>query len=110
MNSRSDESKGKLIIISGPSGVGKTTVVNQLLQECPLELELSVSATTRPIRPGEVDGKNYHFLTNEDFDRRRDAGEFLEYVEVFGRGHWYGTLRKTVSTSLRAGKWIVLEN
>ena len=100
---------GKLIIISGPSGVGKTTVLKQLFADCPLPLEPSVSATTRSQRPGEVDGQSYHFLDSDDFQRRREAGAFLECVEVFGRGHWYGTLREPVQTALTGGKWIVLE-
>ena len=100
---------GKLIIISGPSGVGKTTVLKQLFATCPLPLKPSVSATTRTLRPGEVDGQSYHFLDPADFQRRRDAGEFLECIEVFGRGHWYGTLREPVQTGMEAGKWIVLE-
>ena len=102
-------STGKLIIVSGPSGVGKTTVLKQLYDTCPLPLEPSVSATTRPLRAGEVDGQSYYFLDAEDFDRRRSAGEFLECIEVFGRGHWYGTLREPVETALAGGKWIVLE-
>ena len=102
-------STGKLIIVSGPSGVGKTTVLKRLLAECPLPLEPSVSATTRPQRPGEVDGQSYFFLDADDFQRRREADAFLECVEVFGRGHWYGTLCEPVKTGLEAGKWIVLE-
>jgi len=102
-------STGKLIIVSGPSGVGKTTVLKRLLAECPLPLEPSVSATTRPQRPGEVDGQSYFFLDADEFQRRREADAFLECVEVFGRGHWYGTLREPVKTGLEAGKWIVLE-
>ena len=102
-------SVGKLIIISGPSGVGKTTVLKQLFAKCSLPLEPSVSATTRPQRPGEVDGQSYHFLAPDDFERRREAGAFLECIEVFGRGHWYGTLREPVQTGMTAGKWIVLE-
>jgi guanylate kinase len=100
---------GKLIIISGPSGVGKTTVLKNLFADCPLPLVESVSATTRPKRPGETDGQSYHYLTQEEFDRRRENNEFLESCEVFGRGHWYGTLRETVNTSLKQGNWIVLE-
>jgi guanylate kinase len=69
----------------------------------------SVSATTRPQRPGETDGKSYFFLTDEEFQRRRDAGDFLECVEVFGRGFWYGTLKQTVTSGLEAGNWILLE-
>ena len=100
---------GQLIIISGPSGVGKTTVVRRLVQACSLPLELNVSATTRPPRDGEADGRDYHFLDFEEFQRRRQEGEFLECCEVYGRGEWYGTLRKGVETSLRHGKWVILE-
>lgn len=100
---------GKLIIISGPSGVGKSTVVKQLIQQCALPLELSVSATTRPRRADDKAGVNYHFLADEEFQRRAANGEFLEYVEVFGRGYWYGTLKDQVSTGLNSGKWIILE-
>jgi len=100
---------GKLVIISGPSGAGKTTVVKRVLQECPLPLMLSVSATTRAPRPGERDGIDYHFLSQEEFARRRDQGDFLECKEVFGRGDWYGTLREPVTAGLAQGKWVVLE-
>ncbi|HUE70561.1 MAG TPA: guanylate kinase, partial [Pirellulaceae bacterium] len=68
-------SRGGLAVISGPAGAGKSTVVRQLLTECSLPLVLSVSATTRPPRPGEVDGIHYHFLSHEEFARRRQAGE-----------------------------------
>ena len=72
-------------------------------------LTLSVSATTRAPRPGEQNGIDYWFLADDDFQRRRQHGEFLECFEVFGRGHWYGTLRETVTSSLQQGKWVVLE-
>ena len=104
-----DTASKRLIIISGPSGVGKTTVVRKLLEDCPLPLKLSVSATTRPRRPGEVEGQNYHYLTDAEFARRRENGDFLEAIEVFGRGHWYGTLKETVTTGLNEGNWIILE-
>jgi guanylate kinase len=100
---------GKLVIISGPSGAGKSTVVRQVLDNCPLPLELSVSATTRPPRAGEVEGVDYFFLTHDEFARRRAAGDFLECKEVFGRGDWYGTLNSTVTAGLKHGKWVVLE-
>jgi len=106
MTSPSDE--GRLIVISGPSGVGKTTVVRQLFAQCP-RLVASVSATTRPPRPDEQNGRDYHFLSSEEFDRRRQAGDFLESCEVFGRGYWYGTLKSEVTPRLAAGKWVVLE-
>lgn len=100
---------GKLVVISGPSGAGKTTVLKRVLGGCPLPLSLSVSATTRSPRPGEIDGKDYHFLSPEKFALRREAGEFLECFEVFSRGYWYGTLASEVTSSLKAGKWVVLE-
>jgi guanylate kinase len=100
--------RGKLVVISGPSGAGKTTLLARLLARLP-QLKPSVSATTRPPRPGERDGVDYHFLTPQEFERRRAAGEFLECFEVFGRGYWYGTLRSEVSPSLAAGKSVVVE-
>ena len=98
-----------LIVLSGPSGVGKSTVLRGLLERFPDRLRLSVSATTRPPRPGETDGVDYHFLSPEEFQRRRQAGEFLECFEVFGRGHWYGTLLDEVRPSPGDRKWVVLD-
>lgn len=100
---------GKLVVISGPSGVGKSTVVKEVLARFPKNLRMSVSATTRPPRPGEQNGVDYHYLSQEEFTRRREAGEFLESVEVFGQGHWYGTLETEVRPSLEAGQWVILE-
>lgn len=100
---------GRLVVISGPSGVGKSTVVREVLRRLGDRLALSVSATTRPPRPGEQDGVHYHFLTHDQFQARRAAGEFLECAEVFGRGHWYGTLHSEVRSSLAQGKWVILE-
>jgi guanylate kinase len=104
----SSAKRGKLIVISGPSGAGKTTLLRRLFQECP-GLKSSISATTRPPRPGEVDGVDYYFLSPEEFHRRQTAGEFIESCEVFGHGHWYGTLAAEVAPSLAAGQSIVLE-
>ncbi len=104
-----EPSRGKLVVLSGPSGAGKSTVVRRLLASCPLPLVLSVSATTRPALPGERDGREYHFLTDEEFARRRDCGDFLECFEVFSKGYWYGTLHREVVTSLEEGKWVLLE-
>jgi guanylate kinase len=101
--------RGRLVIISGPSGVGKSTLVPRVMARCRRPLELSVSATTRPPRAGERDGVEYHFLTPQEFAARRQRDEFLESCEVFGRGHWYGTLRSEVEPRLAAGKWVVLE-
>lgn len=101
--------KGKLVIISGPAGAGKSTVVRRLVEQCNLPLTLSISATTRQPRPSERDGVDYHFLTLADFEQRRQQGDFLECKEVFGLGYWYGTLRSEVTTGLNAGKWVILE-
>jgi guanylate kinase len=100
---------GKLVVISGPSGVGKSTVVRQVLEQLGDRIYLSVSATTRPPRPDERDGVDYYFLSDAEFQRRREGGDFLECVEVFGRGHWYGTLWSEVRSSLARGKWVILE-
>lgn len=100
---------GKLVIISGPSGAGKSTVVRELLSCGALPLRLSVSATTRAPRDGEVDGVHYHFLSHQEFAQQKEAGAFLECKEVFGRGDWYGTLKSEVDAGFAAGKWMVLE-
>ena len=101
--------KSHLLVVSGPSGVGKQTVLHRVFAESGLPLVWSVSATTRKPRPGEVDGKDYHFLSPDEFETKRLAGEFLECFEVFGAGTWYGTLRKTVEDGLAADQWVVLE-
>lgn len=100
---------GRLVIISGPAGAGKSTIVRRLLHECPMPLQLSVSATTRQRRPQEADGIDYHFLSQQEFARRRTEGEFLECKEVFGRGDWYGTLKSEVESGFALGNWIILE-
>ncbi len=109
MMAESGNAMGRLVIISGPSGVGKSTVVSRLIAECGLPLKLSISATTRPIRSDDNPGQNYIFLSEEEFQSRIQAGAFLEYAEVFGRGHWYGTLKDQVTTGLNQGNWIILE-
>ena len=100
---------GRLVVVSGPSGVGKSTVLRRLLQCAPVPLTTSVSATTRAPRPGEKDGVDYHFLTPERFEEHRAAGDFLECFQVFGHDHWYGTLRSEVEPRLAAGQWVLLE-
>lgn len=81
---------GPLIIVSGPAGVGKTTVIGEVLKQCSKPVRVAVTATTRAPRTGEVDGINYHFLTKEKFEQEIAAGSFLEHAIVHGRDH-YGT-------------------
>ncbi len=104
-----DNSHGKLVVVSGPSGVGKSTLLARVLERSDLPLAMSVSATTRPPRPGERDGVDYHFLDEDDFAARRERGEFIECFEVFGKGHWYGTLASEVAPRLEKGNWVILE-
>jgi guanylate kinase len=96
----------RLFVVSGPSGVGKGTLVSRVRGRRP-DLGLTVSATTRQPRPGEVDGTSYYFLSVEDFEQRVAAGEFLEWANVFGNR--YGTLRSEVDRNLDAGKSVILE-
>ena len=93
-------------VITGPSGVGKGTLIRGVMDRVG-DLELSVSATTRPPRVGEVDGVDYHFLSRQQFDRRVAAGEFLEHADY--AGNHYGTLRSELEDRLRAGRPVVLE-
>jgi len=97
----------RVVILSAPSGGGKTTIGQRLLRERPADLGYSVSATTRPPRPGEQDGEAYHFLTRAEFERRRAAGEFLESAEY--AGHLYGTLRSEVERLLQSGRHVVMD-
>jgi guanylate kinase len=96
----------KVFVITGPSGVGKGTLIRGLLERVP-ELELSVSATTRAPRPGEEDGVDYHFLTSERFESRVNAGDFVEHASY--SGNRYGTLRSELERRLAAGAGVVLE-
>jgi guanylate kinase len=96
----------RVFVITGPSGVGKGSLIRALRERMP-ELALSVSATTRPPRPGEEDGREYHFLSEEEFERRARAGDFVEHAHYSGRR--YGTLRSELERHLEAGHPVVLE-
>jgi guanylate kinase len=96
----------RVFVITGPSGVGKGTLIRGLRQRMS-ELELTVSATTRPPRPGEHEGVDYHFLTPDQFASRVQAGDFLEHAEY--SGHRYGTLRSEIDRRLERGAPVVLE-
>ena len=100
-----DGKKGDVVIISGPSGVGKSTICLELVKQ--IGAFLSVSATTRPQAEAEVNGKDYWFLSQEEFQKRLEAGRFLEHAEVFG--NLYGTPREDVQQALAKGKTVILE-
>lgn len=95
-----------VVVVSGPSGAGKSSFVKVLLDEGP-ELQYSVSATTRARRSHETDGRDYFFLSREEFTRRADAGEFVEWAHV--HGEMYGTLRTQTDEALRQGKNVLLD-
>ena len=97
--------KGKTFIISGPSGVGKSTVLKELFQDRD-DLYFSVSATTRPPRPGEIDGVHYHFTDVDEFRKMISEDAFLEYAEYVG--NFYGTPKKFVDEAMEQGKDVVL--
>lgn len=98
-----------VVVLSGPSGSGKTTIVNRLIEEADVKLMKAISATTRPKRVGEVHGRDYWFLTPEEFEERRRRGEFLECEEVHHSGFWYGTLKSELERIREAGGWAFLE-
>ena len=98
--------RGLLFILSSPSGAGKSTIARLLLGQDD-GIALSVSATTRPPRPGEVDGRDYHFVSNEQFDSMVANGEFLEWAHVFG--YRYGTLDREVRKSIEGGRDVLLD-
>ena len=97
---------GTLYIVSAPSGAGKTSLVKALIELTP-NLQVSVSHTTRAMRPGEVDGVNYHFTDRDSFLRQVEAGDFLEHAEVFG--NLYGTSQSAVEQALAEGRDLILE-
>ncbi|MFN0244519.1 MAG: guanylate kinase [Planctomycetota bacterium] len=97
--------RGNMFVISGPSGSGKSTICKRLLEDA--RVVFSVSATTRKQRPGEVDGRDYYFLTREEFKARVERGEFIEHAEVYG--NMYGTLRGPMDEALARGQVYLLE-
>ena len=98
--------RGKLFVVSGPSGVGKNTLLNAVVARS-VHVRYSISATSRAMRPGEVDGKSYYFLSQDEFDRKVQAGEFVEWAHV--HGHCYGTLASEVERNLASGSSLILE-
>ncbi|MBO6541885.1 MAG: guanylate kinase [Alphaproteobacteria bacterium] len=106
MNEVDIDRRGLMLVLSSPSGAGKTTLSRRLLAEDD-NITMSVSATTRTARPGEVDGKDYHFLTTEDFGLMRNQNEFLEHAKVFD--NYYGTPRKPVEKALAAGSDVLFD-
>ncbi len=96
----------RLFVVSGPSGAGKSSLCTALLKDCP-KLKLSISCTTRTPRPGEKDGREYHFLDVESFEKQKDAGAFLEWANV--HGHFYGTRQSDVLAVLQQGDDVLLE-
>ena len=102
-----EQRNGLLLVISGPSGVGKGTLVNALMERNQ-KIKMSVSATTRAPRPGEIEGVHYFFKTEEEFKAMVDRGEFLEYIHVFG-SKYYGTPRSFVEQQLENGYDVILE-
>lgn len=95
-----------MLVLSSPSGAGKTTL-SRLLLEADRDIEMSVSVTTRPPRPGEIEGKDYYFVSEEEFNRLRDMGELLEWAHVFG--NLYGTPRRKVEMALAAGRDVLFD-
>src|SRR5438128_1131409 len=94
--------RGLMFILSSPSGAGKTTIAQRLLAEESARMKLSVSVTTRPMRPGEVEGIDYHFVAQDEFDRLVADDAFFEYAEVFG--HCYGTPKAHIRDELKRGQ------
>lgn len=103
-----DRPRGQLVVLLGPSAVGKSTVVSRLREEIP-SLYFSVSMTTRAPRPGEVDGQDYFFVSAEEFQRRIDAGEMLEWADIHGGLQRSGTPAEPVEAALAAGRPVLVE-
>ncbi len=101
-----ENNRSLCVVVSAPSGAGKTTLCEMLLAEFPA-MAYSVSCTTRPVRPGELDGRSYMFMDAREFKRRIEAGEFIEHAEV--HGHLYGTRRRDVEDALAAGRDVLMD-
>lgn len=99
----------RIVVLSGPSGSGKSTLVRLLVDRAPVKLVMSISATTRPPRPNEVNGTDYWFLTDAEFRKRLAEGQFLEHAEVFSSGFLYGTLSSEMERAWSQGGWAFLE-
>ena len=99
----------RIVVLSGPSGSGKTTLVRKLVERADVTLVKSVSATTRPPRPGEIHGDDYWFLTDAEFREKLNKNEFLEHAEVFSSGFLYGTLRSELDRAWSRNAWAFLE-
>ena len=99
----------RIVVLSGPSGSGKSTLVRLLVDRAPVKLVMSISATTRPPRPNEVNGRDYWFLTDAEFRKRLAEGQFLEHAEVFSSGFLYGTLSSEMDRAWSQGGWAFLE-
>lgn len=106
LNKSDQPRRGVMLVISSPSGAGKSTLASMLISEFE-DVVLSVSATTRDIRPGEVDGKHYHFLSHAEFEQRIGEDDFLEWAQVFD--HYYGTPRADTEARLRDGQDVIFD-
>jgi guanylate kinase len=104
--SKAGDKKGKVVVISGPSGVGKGTICAQVAKRL-RNVYISVSVTTRPKTAGETDGKDYWFVSRQQFEKSIKDGQFLEYAEVFG--NFYGTPKESIENALKNGKIVILE-
>lgn len=103
---RGSERRGLMFVLSSPSGAGKSTLARMLMEKMP-DLSMSVSVTTRPMRPGEIDGEHYHFIDKAKFEKMVKDGELLEHAPVFG--NFYGTPRKSVEAALAAGQDVLFD-